>query len=39
MQGFDAFIECVMNRQIQTDKQTDTAYFRDARTHLKIADF
>ena len=34
MLDFDVFNECVTNQQ--TDRPTDTAYYRDARTHLKI---
>ena len=34
MQDFDAFYKCVTDRP--TDRPTDTAYYRDARTHLKI---
>ena len=33
MLDFDVFNECVTNRQ--TDRPTDTAYYSDARTHLK----
>ena len=33
MHDFDVFNECVTDRP--TDRQTDTAYYRDARTHLK----
>ena len=33
MQDSDVFYECVTDRP--TDQQTDTAYCRDARTHLK----
>ena len=31
MHNFEVFNECV------TDRPTDTAYYRDARTHLKMA--
>ena len=31
---FDVFNECVTNRL--TNRPTDTAYYRDARTHLKM---
>ena len=34
MHDFDVFNECVTDQQ--TDQPTDTAYYRDARTHLKI---
>ena len=33
MLAFDVFNECVTDRP--TDRPTDTAYYRDARTHLK----
>ena len=33
MLDFDVFNECVTDQQ--TDRPTDTAYYRDARTHLK----
>ena len=33
---FCDFNECVTDRP--TDRQTDTAYYRDARTHLKIVE-
>ena len=33
MHDFDVFNECVTNQP--TDQPTDTAYYRDARTHLK----
>ena len=33
MHDFDVFNECVTNRL--TDRPPDTAYYRDARTHLK----
>ena len=33
MQDFDAFNECVTDKP--TNQQTDTAYYKDARTHLK----
>ena len=37
MLDFDVFNECVTDRPTNqlTDQPTDTAYFRDARTHLK----
>ena len=37
MQDSDAFCECVTDGQTNrpTDRATDTAYYRDARTHLK----
>ena len=34
MQDSDAFYECVTDQP--TDRPTDTAYYRDARTHLKM---
>ena len=37
MLDFDVFNECVTNQQ--TDRPTDTAYYRDARTHLKSITF
>ena len=33
MLDFDVFNECVTNQQ--TDRPTDTPYYRDARTQLK----
>ena len=33
MLDFDVFNECVTDQP--TDRQTDTAYYRDAKTHLK----
>ena len=33
MLDFDVFNECVTDQP--TDRPTDTAYYRDARTHLK----
>ena len=33
MHEFDVFNECVTDQP--TDRPTDTAYYRDARTHLK----
>ena len=40
MLDFDVFNECVTNQQTDqsTDRPTDTAYYRDARTHLKKND-
>ena len=37
MHDFDVFNECVTDRQTDrpTDRPTDTAYYRDARPHLK----
>ena len=37
MQDSDAFYKCITDRQ--TNRQTDTAYHRDARTHLKTSRF
>ena len=37
MLAFDVFNECVTDRP--TDRPTDTAYYRDARTHLKKVTF
>ena len=37
MLDFDVFNECVTDRP--TDRPTDTAYYRDARTHLKKESF